>query len=171
VSPTDERIARLEAQVEMLLATVEAQAATINAQAAEIVELKRRLGENSSNSNKPPSSDPPKQQQARQQQRKKSKRRRGGQPGHGGHHRELVPVEQVNAVVECHPPRCLGCRQRLFPIPDATPLRHQVTEVPVRDPHVTEVSIRGTASHLAGLRAASALDGGRRLPDARHATA
>lgn len=131
MSPTDERIERLERQVEMLLATVEAQA-------AEIVELKRRLGENSSNSNKPPSSDPPKQQRARQQQRKKSKRRRGGQPGHGGHHRELVPVEQVNAVVECHPPRCIGCRQRLFPIRDAAPLRHQVTEVPARAPHVTE---------------------------------
>lgn len=27
---------------------------------------------------------------------------------------------------------------RLFPIPDAAPLRHQVTEVPARDPHVTE---------------------------------
>ena len=57
MSPTDERIDRLERQVEKLLATVEAQAVTIKAQAAEIVELKRRLGENSSNSSKPPSSD------------------------------------------------------------------------------------------------------------------
>ncbi len=107
----------------------------------QVVELERRLGENSSNSNKPPSSDPPKQQQARQQKRKKSKRGRGGQPGHGGNHRELVPVDQVNAVIECHPPRCLGCRQRLLPIPDPAPLRHQVTEVPAREPHITEYRI------------------------------
>jgi len=65
VSPTDEHIDRLERQVEKLLATVETQAVTIKAQAAEIVELKRRLGENSSNSSKPPSSDSPADRHAR----------------------------------------------------------------------------------------------------------
>ncbi len=56
----EDRIGRLERQVEVLLAKIEAQAAKIEAQAAEIGELKRWLGQNSSNSNKPPSSDSPK---------------------------------------------------------------------------------------------------------------
>ncbi len=48
----DARIAKLEALVEALQKTVQEQA-------AEIAELKRRLGQDSSNSDKPPSSDPP----------------------------------------------------------------------------------------------------------------
>jgi regulator of replication initiation timing len=46
VSLADERIERLERQVEMLVAEVEALK-------AENAELRRRLGENSSNSSKP----------------------------------------------------------------------------------------------------------------------
>jgi hypothetical protein len=52
VSTADERIAHLERQVEMLLAEI----AVLKAENAE---LRRRLGQNSSNSSKPPSSDSP----------------------------------------------------------------------------------------------------------------
>ena len=101
MTSTDERIARLEAQVEALLAT-------IKAQAAEITELKRRLGENSSNSNKPPSTDPP-AARAERPDAGPSGKRRGGQPGHKGHRRELLPLSQVTRRQDCFPPACRAC--------------------------------------------------------------
>ena len=72
-----DRIARLERQVEMLLARVE----TLETENAE---LKRRLGENSSNSSKPPSSDSPANRRDRPKDAP-SGNPRGGQRGHKGH--------------------------------------------------------------------------------------
>lgn len=145
MSAADDRIDRLERQVAGLMATLvekDAEIVRLGAENATLVQrvadLERRLGENSSNSSKPPSSDAPKQQQARQQRRKKSKRRRGGQPGHDGHHRALLPVEQVDAVIDHFPPACDDCGLLLFPKPDPSAHRHQVTELPIVKPVVTE---------------------------------
>lgn len=145
MSSVDDRIARLERQVAALMAALVDKDAEIIRLRAEnerlvqrVAELERRLGENSSNSSKPPSSDPPKQQEARRQGRKKSKRRRGGQPGHEGHQRVLMPVEEVDAVADHFPPACDACGLLLFPKLDPSAYRHQVTELPAVKPVVTE---------------------------------
>jgi len=130
VESADERIARLEKQVELLLAT-------IARQAAEIEELKRRLSENSSNSNKPPSTDSPSQRDQRQKG-KSSGRAPGGQPGHKGKRRELVPASKVTSTSECFPSACRRCGEDLPKVKDAKPLRHQVIEVPEIKPEVHE---------------------------------
>ncbi len=126
----EDRIGRLERQVEVLLAKIEAQAAKIEAQAAEIGELKRRLGQNSSNSNKPPSSDSPKDRAERDGKTAGSGRAPGGQPGHKGKTRTLLPASRVTKTTECFPETCRRCANELPPTPDASPLRHQVFEIP-----------------------------------------
>jgi regulator of replication initiation timing len=72
VSSLEDRIARLERLVETQQATIEAQAARIATLEAENAELRRRLGENSSNSSKPPSSDSPADRAARPKDRNRS---------------------------------------------------------------------------------------------------
>lgn len=119
--PRDQRIAELEALVVALL--------------ARIAELEAKLGQNSTNSSKPPSSDPP--GTAQKPPKAPTGRKPGGQPGHEKHVRELLPVEQVNKVVELIPEQCRNCQGRLRG-KDAEPRRHQVTEVPPIKPHVTE---------------------------------
>lgn len=119
----DERIAKLEAQVAMLL--------------ARIAELEARLNQNSSNSNRPPSGDAPADREARRG-KEPSRRGRGGQPGHKGWKRALLPAEKVNRTRDCFPPRCRRCEAPLPRHPDDDPLRHQVVEVPAIAPDVTE---------------------------------
>jgi outer membrane murein-binding lipoprotein Lpp len=136
----DERLDRLERQVEELSATVGAQAVTIKAQAAEIVvlktenaELKRRLGENSSNSSKPPSSDSPADRHARPKDAP-SGNPRGGQRGHKGHKRTFLPANRVRSSTDCFPPQCRRCGDALPKRRDADPVRHQVVDIPKIEP-------------------------------------
>lgn len=101
---------------------------------ARVEELERKLGMNSSNSSKPPSTDPP--QSKNKSRKKKSKRKRGGQPGHEGHHRELLPLEEVdkvNHVKPCACGRCGGSRLREI---DLAPRCHQVWNLPEIKPIV-----------------------------------
>lgn len=137
MTSTDARIDRLERQVEALLAKVEEQAATIKAQATEITELKRRLGENSSNSSKPPSTDPP-AVRAERPDGAPSGKRRGGQPGHKGHRRELLPLSQVTAREDRFPPTCRACEAPLPKTRDVAPLVRQVIDVPDIKPTVMQ---------------------------------
>jgi transposase len=67
----------------------------------------------------------------------RSGRKRGGQPGHEPSHRQLLPVEQVDAVVPVKPAACGACGTRLSG-DDPNPARHQVTELPRPEPIVTE---------------------------------
>ncbi len=65
--------------------------------AKRIADLERQLAltqQNSTITSKPPSSDGLAGQQRARGRRLKSRRKAGGQPGHPGHHRELVPVER-----------------------------------------------------------------------------
>jgi Transposase IS66 family/Family of unknown function (DUF6444) len=107
-------LAQLRAEITQLKATVE--------------ELAQRLGRNSYNSSQPPSADPP--QTSKRSRRDPSGRRPGGQPGHEGHTRALVPVEEVEVVMTVKPERCRRCQHRLGG-EDAQPKRHQVTEIPL----------------------------------------
>src|SRR5262250_1203296 len=65
--------------------------------------LRERLSQNSQNSSKPPSSDGP--HVKRRPPREPTGRKPGGQPGHRAHRRALVPLEQVDEVVQCQPTR------------------------------------------------------------------
>ena len=83
---------------------------------------------------RPPSSDPPQHQRS---SRPRGKRRRGGQPGHPGHTRTLLPVNEVDEVVVLKPDECPSCHAPLAG-DDPTPWRHQVIELPPITPVVTE---------------------------------
>ena len=96
--------------------------------------LQEQLNQTSRNSSRPPSSDPPHTVRPR---RPRTHRRRGGQPGHPGHTRTLVPVEDVNEVVVLKPTQCPHC-QTPFAGDDPTPWRHQVIEIPPIQPTITE---------------------------------
>lgn len=143
-STTDERIERLEGVVERLLAetvALKAQVATLETEnkklRADNAELRRRLGENSSNSSKPPSSDSPGERQQRPKP-ERSGRAPGGQPGHKGKRRELVPANKLTGTSECFPRACRRCGDTLPRTPDAKPLRHQVVEIPEIVPDIHE---------------------------------
>lgn len=133
MSSVEDRLARLERLVETQQATIEAQAARIGALETENAELRRRLGENSSNSNKPPSSDSPADRSARPKD-SPSGRGRGGQPGHKGHKRTFLPASQVRSTTHCFPTQCRRCGEALPKRRDDDPLRHQVVDVPKIQP-------------------------------------
>ena len=99
----------------------------VDALMSEVAELRRRLGQNSSNSSRPPSGDPP--QTPKRKEAKRSGRKPGGQPGHEGRHRQMVADPDETVV---HPPeRCEGCGGDLGDgeaVGD--PVCHQVWELP-----------------------------------------
>src|SRR6266852_5061570 len=115
-------------------------------QQKQIADLERQLAarqKNSTNSSKPPSSDGLAGNSRQRGRRKKSKRKVGGQKGHPGHHRRLVPPEQVQEVRPVLPVECKHCGQSLpqqlgqiQSVGEAQ--RHQVTELPPIQPYVIE---------------------------------
>jgi transposase len=146
VDPRDQRIAEQNA-------IIAAQAARIAAQDARIVELEAKieqltalveklmtkLGENSGNSHLPPSSDGPGGRAAEKKPSSNgTKKKRGGQPGHEGHERALLPLEQVDRVVELYPKECESCWAALPEVRDENATRYQLSEVPPVRPHTTE---------------------------------
>ena len=109
----------------------------------EIAELKARLGQDSSNSSRPPSTDPP---WKRPPPQPPSGRAPGGQPGHPGHHRALLPPDQVDRIVTHVPERCERCQAALPQAgraDDPEPRRHQMAELPPRLVTVTEHQAHG----------------------------
>ncbi|MDX2020043.1 MAG: DUF6444 domain-containing protein [Deltaproteobacteria bacterium] len=77
-----------------------------------VADLTERLGQNSRNSHKPSSSDGPGATRNSGKPKHGSDRKRGGQKGHRGRHRELLPADQVDAVVDVFPSHCEGCAVR-----------------------------------------------------------
>ena len=61
--------------------------------------------------------------------RRQSGKKPGGQPGHEGHGRSLLPVEQVDDVVAVSPSSCGHCGHALVGH-DPHPQRHQVVDIP-----------------------------------------
>jgi transposase len=123
-----------QAYIRTLESRLSALAASVQALREQNGTLQERLDQTSRNSSRPPSSDPPQSPRSR---RPRSGRRRGGQPGHAGHTRTLVPVEEVDEVVVLKPDRCSGCQAPLWG-DDPLPFRHQVIEIPPIQPVVTE---------------------------------
>lgn len=138
VSPTEheELVAELgetKAQIEELKKQLATALATIERLAAE-------LKKNSSNSSLPPSSDGPGavSRGVRESKKPKSERKRGGQKGHRGAHRQLLPPEQVDELVDLFPEACEGCARPLEPSPDADARRYQCLELLAGGQHVTQ---------------------------------
>src|SRR5437868_6121466 len=103
--------------VRVLLHTLLNEVQTLHTQVAD---LTARLNQHSGNSSRPPSADPP---QAPPRLRRAPKgRKRGGQPGHPGHHRALLPPEQVDTLLRHRPAHCPHCQTPLPPdAPEAAP--------------------------------------------------
>src|SRR5450631_154865 len=112
----------------------------------QIADLERQLAarrKNSTNSSKPPSSDVMAQTAQPRTRRKRSRRKPGGQKGHPGHHRPLVPAEQVQQVIPVLPAACKHCGevlpQSMAEIKSVGEVqRHQVTELPPIKPFIIE---------------------------------
>lgn len=123
------------AGLEALVGELQVQVGTLQGQ---VSELEVRVRQTSRNSSRPPSSDPP--SAPSRPRRAASSRKRGGQRGHPRHERKLLPVSEVDEVVEHRPLACPHCHKELVEdLPDATePKRQQVWEVPEVKPHVTE---------------------------------
>lgn len=98
-----------------------------------------KLKTNSGNSSKPPSSDIHKKKQARRypKSQKKSPKKQGAQRGHKGKGRMLIPTEDVDDRVLCLPPSHCHCGGSIQAEPEKKK-RHQVHELPVIKPIVTE---------------------------------
>jgi transposase len=101
----------------------------------QVAQLQERLNQNSGNSSKPPSSDP--LNAPPRPKRTPSGRPMGGQPGHVGRTRPLKPLSQVQRIIELRPTSCGRCGALLLG-EDPQPQRHQITELPRIEPHVTE---------------------------------
>lgn len=137
-----EQLAKREKQ----LADAERQIADAQKQ---IADLERQLAlrkQNSTNSSKPPSSDGLAGEQRPRGRKHKSRRKPGGQPGHTGHHRRLIPTAEVSAIEVLLPRQCGHCGGRLSQNPrtmttQGEPRRHQVTELPPMQPHITEYQL------------------------------
>ena len=98
---------------------------------ARVAELEQRLNRSSRNSSLPPSQDPP--SASSRPGKRGSGRGRGGQPGREGKNRPLLPLEQVDEVVEHWPERCRACAHVFAEgerIDAAPPQRHQLAELP-----------------------------------------
>src|SRR5438045_2600396 len=95
-------------------------------------QLEEQLAQNSTNSSRPPSTDAPAVKRA--PPKESSGRSPGGQPGHALHPRPLLPPDRRIPV---KPETCRRCGQALRG-EDPRPLRHQVIDLPVPKPDVTE---------------------------------
>lgn len=124
-------------QVEVLTRLLEEALAEIKILKTKIKELEEKINTNSSNSSKAPSQDP-----FRPRIPKKSTgRHQGAQKGHPGHSRTLVPIEQVQTLLDLRPQICPDCQSNHF---DAEAVRteiRQVVELPEMPPEVIQYNI------------------------------
>lgn len=131
-------VAAAQAERDAAQAEREAMRVALEELRAEVVRLKAQLGQNSSNSHRPPSSDPPGARKA--PKKKPTGRKKGGQRGRLGRSRVLLPADAVTQVVPCKPSHCTDCGTALAG-DDASPERHQVTEIPRVAPTVVEYQL------------------------------
>ena len=108
----------------MIVAELRAKVAALEEQ---VEKLLARLGQNSSNSSKPPSTDSPFK---RPPPKSRTGRKPGGQPGHKGHHRELLEPTERELV---YAPKCAHCGMEMGPETATGPASiHQVTDIEFR---------------------------------------
>jgi transposase len=118
------KVLHLEAQARQQ----QAECAALRQQVRDLQEQKRT---HAANSSLPPSANPP--SAPRPTIKKPTGRKPGAQAGHPGTARRLLPVEQMDQVVQHRPAVCAHCQA---PLPAEGPAvlagRHQVAELPAR---------------------------------------
>lgn len=133
---------RLKREIERLRRELAERDRQLAEHAKRIKDLEHQLAlrqQNSTMTSKPPSSDGLAGQQRLRGRRHKSRRKQGAQPGHPGHCRPLVPDDRVNATVDLLPTHCRQCAHALHERDaQGAPRRHQVTELPPIEAHITE---------------------------------
>jgi transposase len=137
----DRRVPGVEPSREELLALVAAQAGVIEAQAqrieqleAMVVELQRRLGQNSRNSSKPPSADGPAKPARRSQPGTgRSPGKQAGTPG-----ASLSRNASPDAVIDHMPAACRGCGSDLAAAAQVGLVVRQVIDIPEVSASTTE---------------------------------
>ena len=155
-------VATLQALVVELRATiVDLRAANVRLE-ERVRDLETRVGQHSGNSSRPPSSDLP--GTPKRPPSRPSGRGRGGQPGHVAHQRAMAPPERVDVVTDHWPLHCQACEACLTVLPQ-TPgapdfVAHQVTELPVIHPRITEYRLHRLACPSCGTRTRAALPAG-----------
>ena len=138
------------AQIAHLEQLVESLAKVVKHQEQVITELRAKLDQDSTNSHRPPSTDGPKARAQRRNKRKRqSKKKRGGQPGHEGTNRRLIAVEDIDHIVPRIPEHCDHCQAGLAG-EDASPQRHQVADIPIIKPLVTEYQLHKLTCEVCG---------------------
>ncbi|GEM_PF-1367217 len=151
------KAAGLTPLVEQVLLRVRELLKRIDQQAVQIKELQVRLGQNSQNSSRPPGQDPP--GASPNGGKPKGEGKPGARPGHKGSHRELLPSDQVDAIVARDPASCLGCGLDLAQAPRQRLERWQVTELPEIRPTVTEFQLWEKCCPCCGARTWGKLPG------------
>ena len=131
---------------EKQLADAEKQIADAEKQIADLARQLALCKQNSTNSSKPPSSDGLAGDPRPRGRKRKSRRKPGAQPGHAGHHRRMVPTTEVSAIKVLLPSQCSHCGGKVPQNPNKVvtqgePRRHQVTEIPRIQPHITEYQL------------------------------
>jgi transposase len=134
--------------IEALEARVAALEGSVQRLEAAVQHVTEHVQQNSRNSSRPPSSDPP-QASGKYSRREPSGRRPGGQPGHEGHARALVPVDEVDVGVPSKPGRCRRC-QHPVQGEDPQPQRQQVTESPPVKPVVSAYQLQALVCPACG---------------------
>ena len=135
----NDRLRRELAERERQLAEAAKQIADAKKQIADLERQLARRDQNSTTTSKPPASDGLAGRQRERGRRHKSRRKAGGQPGHPGHSRPVFPAERVNVIVDLVPDTCRHCQHDLPTRDDrGDPRRHQVTELPPIEAHITE---------------------------------
>src|SRR4051794_13290834 len=131
---------KLQVKVDDLLAWARQQQEQIRQLQQQLADTQAKLGTNSSNSFLPPSSDRFRSKRRPPPAADTPRKKRGAQPGHPRHQRLLVPSDLVRDIIPCKPSVCRRCGRSLTGT-DATPLRHQVAELPVVRPDVVEYQL------------------------------
>jgi transposase len=121
---------------------------------AENKALKEQLNRNSSNTSLPPSRDFKKPKSKKPPSANPS----GGQPGHRGHHRQLLESHEVDAIVHCSLPTHCECGGELTRKEDYQ--RHQVYELPPIQLQITEYRLEKGRCRACGRRQTAALPEG-----------
>jgi Family of unknown function (DUF6444) len=123
-----------------------------------IADLERQLAlkqQNSTITSKPPSSDGLAGRARERGRRLKSRRTAGGQPGHPGRHRELVPEDRLDAIVDLAPEACRHCARRHLGL-----LTRPSPAGRVRDNHFGEGNYEESEMRIRQLLAAAGSGGG-----------